>query len=92
MAVNFRRRERIHDRSNRSAGQARPASEDRLDVTWQKARDALLRLQNEKGYWVGELQGDSILASEYLLLKFILGAGKRPRLAEDRKLFAQPAK
>jgi squalene-hopene/tetraprenyl-beta-curcumene cyclase len=60
--------------------QSSTASEDRLDVTWQKARDALLRLQNEKGYWVGELQGDSILASEYLLLKFILAQENDPDL------------
>jgi squalene-hopene/tetraprenyl-beta-curcumene cyclase len=45
---------------------------DPIDIAWRKARDRLLRLQNSKGYWVGELQGDSILESEYLLLKFIL--------------------
>jgi squalene-hopene/tetraprenyl-beta-curcumene cyclase len=45
---------------------------DAVDIAWQKARDCLLGLQNPKGYWVGELQGDSILESEYLLLKFIL--------------------
>lgn len=59
--------------------QAPPAS-DRLDIAWQKARDALLRVQNEKGYWVGELQGDSILESEYLLLKFILAQENDPEL------------
>lgn len=46
---------------------------DGIDIAWQKALDCLLGLQNPKGYWVGELQGDSILESEYLLLKFILG-------------------
>jgi squalene-hopene/tetraprenyl-beta-curcumene cyclase len=45
---------------------------DRVEIAWEKARDALLGLQNPDGYWVGELQGDSILESEYLLLKFIL--------------------
>lgn len=30
-------------------------------------------LQHHTGYWVGELQGDSILESEYILLRFILG-------------------
>ncbi len=33
----------------------------------------LLSKHNPEGYWVGELQGDSILESEYVLMKFILG-------------------
>ncbi len=42
------------------------------------------------GYWVGELQGDSILESEYILLKFILGQeSDEPALAEDRQLSAR---
>jgi squalene-hopene/tetraprenyl-beta-curcumene cyclase len=32
----------------------------------------LLNVQHHTGYWVGELQGDSILESEYILLRFIL--------------------
>jgi len=58
----------------------RPEPPSRLELTWQKARDALLRLQNPQGYWVGELQGDSILESEYLLLKFILEQETDPQL------------
>jgi squalene-hopene/tetraprenyl-beta-curcumene cyclase len=38
-----------------------------------QARTKLLSLQNPAGYWVGELQGDSILESEFILLKFIIG-------------------
>ena len=60
--------------------QAQAQPSDRLEIAWQNARDALLRLQNPKGYWVGELQGDSILESEYLLLKFILGHETDPDL------------
>lgn len=41
-----------------------------------KARDraigALLSLQKEDGHWCGELEGDSILQSEYILMKWIL--------------------
>jgi squalene-hopene/tetraprenyl-beta-curcumene cyclase len=51
-----------------------------LELAWQKSRDALLRLQNPAGYWVGELQGDSILESEYILLKFILEQESDPDL------------
>jgi squalene-hopene/tetraprenyl-beta-curcumene cyclase len=53
---------------------------DRVEAAWQKAKDALLRLQHPAGYWVGELQGDSILESEYLLLKFILEQEHDPEL------------
>lgn len=37
-------------------------------------------LQDEKGFWCAELQGDSILESEYILLKFILGQEADPDL------------
>ncbi|MDB5299082.1 MAG: squalene-hopene cyclase, partial [Phycisphaerales bacterium] len=51
-----------------------------LDRALGRARDALIAKQNEKGYWVGELQGDSLLESEYLLLMFILGLEADPAL------------
>lgn len=43
-----------------------------LDIAIEKARAALLNRQALTGYWCGELQGDSILESEYILLRFIL--------------------
>src|SRR5438445_6961809 len=46
------------------------------------AMSALIAKQNAKGYWVGELQGDSILESEYVLLKWILGQENAPELAK----------
>lgn len=54
----------------------------RLDVlpALTRAQEALLSKQSAAGYWVGELQGDSILESEYLLLKFILGQESDPNL------------
>jgi squalene-hopene/tetraprenyl-beta-curcumene cyclase len=56
---------------------ARPAQVARaLD----RARDCLLSLQDPAGFWRGELQGDSILESEYLLMKFILGHDDDPEL------------
>jgi squalene-hopene/tetraprenyl-beta-curcumene cyclase len=45
-----------------------------------RAMSTLIGKQDQKGYWVGELQGDSILESEYLLLKFILGQDEDPNL------------
>ena len=42
-----------------------PAETTAVDSALQRAQTALLDKQNAKGYWVGELQGDSILESEY---------------------------
>ena len=46
-----------------------PSLKNALDVSlsW------LLETQHPSGYWVGELEGDSILESEYVLLKAFLG-------------------
>jgi squalene-hopene/tetraprenyl-beta-curcumene cyclase len=44
-----------------------------LDVVLQRARRCLLSLQNRDGHWRGELQGDTILESEYILLMAFLG-------------------
>ncbi len=44
----------------------------------QRALTALTRLQKADGEWCGELQGDSILESEYILMKFILGQERQP--------------
>src|SRR5947209_19879100 len=65
----------------RSLDGAKASDEARtLDDCLGRARDALIAKQNEQGYWVGELQGDSILESEYILLKWILGQEDAPEL------------
>ncbi|HXE52486.1 MAG TPA: squalene--hopene cyclase [Tepidisphaeraceae bacterium] len=51
-----------------------------IERALEKAKNALLRLQKPDGHWCGELQGDSILESEYLLLKWILGQEDDPTL------------
>ena len=55
----------------------------RLVGTLRRATKALLRLQETDGHWRGELEGDSILESEYLLMKFILGQERQP-MADGR--------
>jgi squalene-hopene/tetraprenyl-beta-curcumene cyclase len=45
-----------------------------------RATDCLVRLQHTSGYWCGELEGDSILQSEYILLKHIIEQEHDPRL------------
>ena len=62
-----------------SKHQPTPA-EARVERALEHAMAALVAKQNPQGYWVGELQGDSILESEYLLLKFILEQDDDPNL------------
>ena len=45
-----------------------------------RAADCLLSKQDPKGFWCAELQGDSILESEYILMKFILAQEDDPDL------------
>jgi squalene-hopene/tetraprenyl-beta-curcumene cyclase len=57
-----------------------PAAAVPVDAAIDRARACLVSKQSPDGYWVGELQGDSILESEYLLLKFILAQEADPDL------------
>jgi squalene-hopene/tetraprenyl-beta-curcumene cyclase len=50
-----------------------------VEPVMQRARRCLLSMQNPDGHWRGELQGDTILESEYILLMAFLG-----RQNEDR--------
>lgn len=51
-----------------------------LDASIEKATATLIGMRHSDGYWCAELQGDSILESEYILLKFILGQEDEPEL------------
>lgn len=44
-----------------------------LEIAIAESRDWLLNQQHEDGYWLGELEGDTILESEYVLLLVWLG-------------------
>ncbi len=48
----------------------------RLQAAIGRTRDYLLEHQAPAGYWVGELEGDTILESEYILLLAYLGRGQ----------------
>ncbi len=48
----------------------------------ERGRAALLGRQHSDGHWVGELQGDSILESEYILLMAFLGRECDPRVGQ----------
>lgn len=50
----------------------------RLQSAIDRTRDYLLNRQAPEGYWIGELEGDTILESEYILLLAFLGRGNSP--------------
>ena len=64
--------------SDQSAGPVDP----RLQSGIERSRDYLLNLQSPEGFWCAELQGDTILESEYILLLAFLGQGQSERAKE----------
>src|SRR5437868_9134280 len=46
------------------------------------ARDYLFRQQHPEGYWCGELEADTTLESDYILLHTLLGTGTPQRNEE----------
>src|SRR4029077_16904928 len=56
------------------------APSQRVEQALRRATECLIAKQDQAGFWVGELQGDSILESEYILLKFILAQDDDPEL------------
>jgi squalene-hopene/tetraprenyl-beta-curcumene cyclase len=55
-----------------------PAHSPRLHTAVERANQGLLARQAADGHWVGELQGDTILESEYVLLLAFLGREHDP--------------
>jgi squalene-hopene/tetraprenyl-beta-curcumene cyclase len=67
-----------------------PAHHSALATGIARARDCLLAKQQADGHWCGELQGDTILESEYVLLMAFLGREREPRcLKAARYLLTQ---
>ena len=62
---------------------APPLTLSEIESHLERAVAALRSLQKPDGHWCGELEGDSILESEYLLMKWILGQESAP-LADGR--------
>ncbi|HEY4262182.1 MAG TPA: prenyltransferase/squalene oxidase repeat-containing protein, partial [Schlesneria sp.] len=54
----------------------------RLTPAIERTRDHLLSLQQADGHWCAELQGDTILESEYILLLSFLGQGQSQKARE----------
>jgi squalene-hopene/tetraprenyl-beta-curcumene cyclase len=51
----------------------RPALIEKVQKSVHSASEWLLAQQKEDGHWVGELEGDTILETEYVLLLYFLG-------------------
>lgn len=62
-----------------AGSRARSFSPDAL-AALERGRQHLLGLQNPDGHWVGELEGDTILESEYVLLRHFMGCLDADRL------------
>ena len=60
---------------------------DALESALERTSDWLLARQNDEGYWVGELEGDTILESEYILLMAFLGRESDPVCGQMRALY-----
>lgn len=67
------------DRSDHARGDPMRLRQ-RLSEAVSRGVDRLLAEQHEDGHWRAELEGDSILQSEYVLMKWILGQEDDPRL------------
>ncbi len=50
-----------------------------LEQAIRRAQEHLLSLQHPEGYWVGELEADATLTSEYVMLRHFLGRVDRDR-------------
>ena len=59
------------------SGEVRDVAPEGVRNAISAAQRYLLSIQHADGHWCGELQGDSILESEYILMKFILGQERR---------------
>ena len=70
----------LSEDSSKSSDPSDPASASDVRAALSRATDCLVSMQNESGFWCGELEGDSILQSEYILLKFIVEQEHDPRL------------
>ena len=61
-----------------TAASVAPRATGRLDRALTATRNHLVETQDPDGFWVGELEGDSILESEYILLMAYLGRVRDP--------------
>jgi squalene-hopene/tetraprenyl-beta-curcumene cyclase len=61
----------------------------RVSAAIRRAQDYLFAQQDPEGFWCGELQADSTLESDYILLHTLLGTGKRERMQKAARYVLQ---
>ncbi|MEO6829999.1 MAG: squalene--hopene cyclase [Acidobacteriaceae bacterium] len=61
------------------------ASMDDVVGAIERSCEFLLSLQNPEGYWCGELEADSTLESDYIMLHSLLGTGDTARMGRTLK-------
>ena len=66
----------------RGASHSQTPRDDALASALERTSEWLLACQHDEGYWVGELEGDTILESEYILLLAFLGKEADPVLRQ----------
>src|SRR5262245_63362351 len=52
----------------------------RVSAGMEKARNCLFSRQHPQGYWCGELEADTTLESDYIIIHTLLGTGNRQRM------------
>jgi squalene-hopene/tetraprenyl-beta-curcumene cyclase len=81
-----------HDEHRAHRSRTRPAADlpvrIPLDRAIERARQCLLSQQQADGHWCGELQGDTILESEYILLMAFLGKGAEEKVRKAARYIA----
>ena len=55
---------------------------ERLEGSIERGANHLLSLQTEEGYWVGELEADTTLESDYIYYLFVLGKADPERITK----------
>src|SRR5690348_4433185 len=61
---------------------AAPGAGDRLREVIERAVDFLLERQASEGYWVGELEADTTLESDYIFYLHVLGRAEQGRITK----------
>ena len=58
---------------------------ERLEQAIERGANHLLSLQGDAGYWVGELEADTTLESDYIYYLHVLGKADAQRIANSVK-------
>lgn len=61
------------------ATSVRLSLDDQVHGALERVRAYLLSIQNPDGHWCAELEGDTIVESEYFMALYFLGRGQEPR-------------